>query len=300
MSLILLIRCCLLYLVSLPAGAQVSVNDATGAAVTLAGPAQRIITLTPHAAELVYAAGAGDRIVGVSAYTDRPAGAEKLPQVGDAMRTDRERIVALRPDLVIAWASGSAQSEVAALKRLGFPVYLSNPADLDDVATELEAIAKLTGTTEEAGRAIKAYRGHLAYLRASYADRGHLRVLYLISPWPPFTVSPKHIISQALALCGGETVFPKLDMPAAQVSVESIIARRPEVMIFGLSRGHDMAQVRQDWAGIDAIPAVHNGHLYGIDADLLHRPVPRLLEGVEQLCDTLDHVRSDGNGSSSW
>lgn len=189
------------------AGAEVNVRDDVGNTVHLATPAKRIVSLAPHMTELLFAAGAGERLVGAVEYSDYPPAAQKIPRVGGYSRLDLETIAALKPDLIVAWESGNSSSHVASLRHLGLPVFVSQPNRMEDVATLLERLAILAGS-EAVGKAEAGkFRQRLAGLRSKYANRPVVRTFYQIWKQPLKTVGQGQIIGDAIAICGGDNVF---------------------------------------------------------------------------------------------
>ncbi|ROR32050.1 cobalamin-binding protein [Inmirania thermothiophila] len=281
-----------LVLAALPAAA-VTATDDRGVTVRLAAPARRIVSLAPHATELLFAAGAGGRIVGAVEWSDYPPEARAIPRVGGYRALDLERIVALHPDLVVGWASGNG----AALTRLeaaGLAVFATEPRRLEDIAAAIEALGRLAGTEERAGEAAARFRARLAALRARWSGRRPVRVFYQVWDRPLITVGGPQIISRLIELCGGRNVFAQLAELAPTVTVEAVIAADPDAIVFGLREG------REGWAAFwrrfPFLRAVGRGHLIGLDADLLQRPTPRLLDGAERLCRALEAVRSAEGG----
>lgn len=271
------------------AGAELRVTDDTGAVVTLAAPARRIVSLAPHATELLFAAGAGERIVGVVAGSNFPPAAARLPVIGDVHALDLERIVALKPDLIVTWPYTTAP-QVAMLRTRGIPVFTTDPRTIDGIAVDLERLGELAGTREVAARAAAAFRAQIAAAARAASTKRRLRVFYQIWDAPLFTLGGGHLITQALAACGADNVFAALTIPAPTVSVEAVLAARPDVIVAGAD-----GAVRPPW--LDAwkrwreLPPVRDGNLFVVDANLLHRPGPRFAEGVAQLCAALDRAR---------
>jgi iron complex transport system substrate-binding protein len=272
--------------------AGVSVTDDEGATVTLAAPAQRIVSLAPHATELLFAAGAGDRVVGVLATSDWPPEAAAKRRVGDAHALDLERIVALAPDLVVTWPY-SAPEQVAALRARGVPVFITNPTTIAGIAADLERLGALAGTWPAATARAVEFRARLLRLSARDADARKLRVFYEIWNAPLYTIGGRHLISEAIRVCGGENVFASLALPAPGVSVEAVLDARPDVIVAGADRAVRPAWL-DDWKRWTTLPAVATGNLYTVDANLLHRAGPRFLDGVEELCAVLDQARTRG------
>ena len=271
------------------AAAPVAVIDAVGARVELAAPARRIVSLAPHATELLFAAGAGAQVMGVVAPADWPAEAAGLPRVGDSRAIDLERIAAMRPDLVVAWPY-VAPTQIEHLRNLGFAVYLSDPHTPDAIADDLERLGTLAGTRESALRAAATFRTRLAAVRARERGIPRVRVFYEIWHLPLYTIGGKHLISAAINLCDGENVFAALDLPAPSVSIEAVLAAAPEAIVAGTDGALRPAWLDM-WASWRSIPAVARGNLLVVDANLLHRAGPRFIDGIEQLCLALDRAR---------
>ncbi|RXZ43957.1 cobalamin-binding protein [Crenobacter cavernae] len=273
---------------SLAAGAAqaaVSVSDATGRTVTLARPATRIVALAPHTVELLYAAGAGARVVAAVDYSDFPPEAAKLPRVGGVTGFSLEVLLRQKPDLVVAWRDGLGPREEARLRSLGVPLYISRPLQLDDVAAEIAALGQLADTVPAAQAAASRYRARLAALRQRYATRAPVSVFYQIGQTPIFTVSNASFVGQMIEACGGRNVFGALKLPAPQVSAETVVAARPQVMLA------DDAATLEAWSRWTRLPAVAAGTRYTLPGDLVGRPGPRLVDGAEAVCATLEKAR---------
>ncbi len=273
------------------AGAEIAVKDDTGATVRLAQPAQRIVTLAPHMAETLYAAGAGAKLVGTVEYSDYPESVKAIPRVGGYSRLDLEAIAALKPDLIIAWLSGNAPAHIEKLRSLGFPIYVSQPNRLEDVASEIERVGALAGTRRVADAAAAAYRERLAALHKRYSQRPTVRTFYQVWKQPLSTVGGKQIISSVIRLCGGENVFESLETMAATVTVESVIAANPEAIV---ASGMDQARPEwlDDWKRWSSLTAVARDNLFFVQPQLIQRHTPRLLDGTEALCQHLETARS--------
>lgn len=276
-------------LVAVPAGAAVRVVDDTGATVALAAPATRIITLAPHAAELVYAAGAGARVVGVMKGSDYPPAAAKLPVIGDVAALDLEKIVMLAPDLIVTWP-WTTPAQVAWLRARGVAVFEADAHAIDGIATDIERIGTLSGTDAAARAAAMQFRTRVARLARDGRDGVPVRVFYQLSGAPLFTLGGRHLVSQAIARCGGENVFAELRIPAPQVSVEAVLAANPQAIIAGTDDARRPAWL-DAWSRWPALDAVRHHALFVVDANLLHRPGPRFVDGIAQLCGTLADAR---------
>ncbi|WP_409559331.1 cobalamin-binding protein [Accumulibacter sp.] len=272
-------------------GAEVSVVDDSGATLRLAQPAKRIVSLAPHLTETLFAAGAGERVVGTVEYSNYPPAAVNIARVGGYSQLDLERVTALRPDLIIAWQSGNTAAHVDRLRALGFPIYLSQPDRIEDVASEIERLGVLAGSAPVANRAAANFRQRLAGLQERYGGRPSVRTFYQIWKQPLMTVGGHQIISDVIRLCGGDNVFGKLETMAPTVSVEAVIAANPEAIVAsGMSESRP--EWLDDWLRWTSITAVARGNLFFVPPDLIQRHTPRLLDGAQLLCQHLETARS--------
>ncbi len=273
------------------ARADVSIVDDSGAKVTLAQPARRIVSLAPHVTELLFAAGAGARIVGAVDYSDYPDAAKQLRRVGSYAAFDLEAIVALRPDLVVGWSSGNPASQLDALRAVGLRLYLTEPRRIEDIPIHIEHLGALAGTVEVARASAGDFRARYKRLRQRYAGRAAVRVFYQIWDRPLMTVNGAHIISDVMRICGGDNVFASLAPLAAAVDREAVLAADPEVIIVS-----GMAAARPEevegWRRWPMLRAVKQDNVFFIQPDLLQRHSPRLLQGAEQMCADLELARS--------
>lgn len=272
------------------AQAQVAVRDDTGLTVRLAAPARRIVSLAPHITETLFAAGAGDRIVGTVDYSDYPEAARKIPTVGGYSRVNLESVLALKPDLVIGWESGNSAAHLEKLRALGMPIYITQPDRIEDVAHSIEDYGRLAGTADTADAAARVFRKQLAELKARYGSRPPLRVFYQVWKQPLTTVNGEQIISDAIRTCGGVNVFADLKGLAPNVSVEAVLAADPDVVV---ASGMDEARPEwlDDWRRWPQMKAVARGNLYFVPPGLIQRHTPRLLEGTRMLCEHLETAR---------
>jgi len=265
----------------------VSTVDDAGVRIELATPARRIVALSPHATELLFAAGAGGAIVGVVAGSNFPPLASRIAVVGDANAVDLERIVALAPDLVVTWPYTTA-AQLAAIRERGIRVFTSDPKTIDGIAQDIERLGILTGARDVAARSAAAFRGEIESARRHAPAPQHppLRVFYEIWGEPIYTIGGHHLISEAITLCGGQNVFAALGVAAPVVSEEAVIAARPQVIVAGAD---DARRPRwlDAWKRWPQIPAVRDARLRVVDANLLHRAGPRFARGVVALCDAL-------------
>ena len=273
------------------AQAELVFKDDAGQEVRLKAPAQRIVTLAPHAAESLYAAGAGDKLIGTVEYSDYPPAAKKVPRVGGYSRIDMEAVAALKPDLVIAWQSGNNLTQVDKLKALGLNVYISQPNKMADVADQLERLGQLAGTEAAANAAAASFRKRLETLQTANASKPKVRVFYQIWKSPLMTVGGPQIITDAIRLCGGDNVFGNLGQMAPTVSVEAVLEADPEAII-ATGMGDAKPEWLHDWDKWTRMTAVMRGNLFHINPDIMQRHTPRILDGAEKLCAHLDVARS--------
>jgi len=270
--------------------ADITVADDRGKAVTLRSPAKRIIALAPSVTELVYAVGAGDKLVGVARYSDYPPAAGAITQIGDASRIDIERVLSLRPDLVIGWKSGNHAADFERLEQFGFPVFMVEPETLGAIARSLRAVGILTGTTPGARRVAEEFESGVAKLRGRYGARARVRVFYEIWHEPLMTVNGRHMISDVIGLCGGANVFAGLSTLTPVVSLEGVIAVQPEVVLGGSSATTEEEFAAQ-WRRYEGFTKLRNVKALYVDPDWIQRQTPRVLQGAQTVCEHLDRIR---------
>ncbi|HWA13375.1 MAG TPA: cobalamin-binding protein [Burkholderiales bacterium] len=269
------------------ASAALEVVDDAGATLRLERPAGRIVSLAPHLTELAFAAGAGAHLVGVVRDSDYPPEARAIAQVGDAAGADYERILALQPELVLAWGSGNRRVVVERLRALGLPVLVLEPRRLADIARHVRLIGAAAGTGRQAQSVATAFERRVEVLRAAHRGAEPVGVMFELWHRPVMTVNGEHLISDVLRLCGGRNVFADLPHLAGEVSMEQVFARDPEVIVVG----SEAAGV-EDWKGFPSLGAVAGGHVYAVSADLITRQTPRTLDAVEAICAALGEYRS--------
>lgn len=265
-----------------------------GACGQVAAAPLRIVSLAPHLTELAYAAGAGDALVGTVEYSDYPQAARELPRVGDGWRVDTERLLALRPDLVLAWASGTPEDTIRRLESLDLRVATIPTYRLADVPAALRSIGRIAGTLAVAEPAAAAFETEMERLRARYSRQRTLSVFIQIDDEPLYTVSRRHVISEVVELCGGRNVFADLAQVAPPVAVEAVLARDPQVV---LSTDDTISNPAAYWRRWPSLAAVRRGTIYSMPADTLARSTPRLVEGVWATCEALRDARARIEGA---
>ena len=256
----------------------------------IASAAPRIISMSPHITELLFAAGAGDFIVGVDDASDYPAAAAGITRVGEATALDIEGLLKLEPTLIMLWDSGTPARPKAELARLHLNLYVTEQRHLDDIAAALIEFGRLAGTDSVAAAAAHAYRIGLGQLRHDYAARRHLTVFYQVWDRPLYTLSGAHVVSEVLSLCGGDNVFADLRPLSPQVDTEAVLARDPEVILVAAT-GADGARQVLAWSRFPSLRAVQRHHVFAVDPSLVNRMAPRILQGARQVCGALDAAR---------
>lgn len=266
----------------------ITVYDDDGKAVTLAKPAQRVISLAPHVTELLFAAGGGDKVVGAVSYSDYPEAAKLVPRVGDNRQVDMERLLSLKPDLLVIWRHGASERQIEQLRQLGIPMYHSEPKRLDSIADNVVKMGQLLGTEAAAQAAAKELRQKLAALRAQYGARSPVRTFYQVWDKPLYTLNGEHIVSDALKVCGGENIFAGQRITAPVVSVEAVLEADPEAVFATAEKDYGGVNL---WRPYKNLKATRQDNLFTIDGNLLNRAGPRMIAGTAMLCEKLEEAR---------
>lgn len=266
------------------------VTDDKGREVCLEAPAERIISLSPGATELLFAVGAGEQVVGAMAHSDYPEQAKDIPRIGSHQRLDMEAILSKAPDLIVAWASGNPAGQLEELEGHGATIYYSEPRALDDVAVALERLGRLTGQEARAEEVAAEYRGAIAALEEKYADAEPIRVFYEVWPEPLQTLNDEHLISRVANMCGGENIFGDLERLSPRVDRESVLEADPEAIFTGGSGEADESWL-ESWKRYEDMTAVKRGNLFFVPPSSIQRPTPRLIDGARVLCEELEEAR---------
>jgi iron complex transport system substrate-binding protein len=274
----------------LAASPAITVVDDSGRTLTLPHVPQKIISIAPGATEMLFAAGAGARVIATVEYSDEPAEARKVPRIGDSNAIDIERVVALRPDVVVMWEGGSNAGQVAQLERLGIPLYRHEVRKLADMPPSLRRLGALAGTQDTAKKAARDVEARLAQLAQTYGRGPQLTVLLEVWNRPIYTVGGSHMMTDSLRLCGARNVFGDLKQQGPAVDLEAVIARNPQVIVAVAPPG-----VARDWLNewkrYPTLQAVKNDALVPFEDTRLSRLGPSALDGTEVLCQALDRVR---------
>jgi len=248
----------------------------------------RVVTLAPHLTELVFAAGAGDSLVGVSAYSDYPPEVAELPVIGDAFIVDQERLAMLRPHMLLAWESGTPQHVVGELSKRGYRVEVIRTRSLEDIAVAIGTIGELTGFPAIASQAASQLRQGFSDLAGHYATADPIRVFYQIQKRPLYTINGDHYVSELIGLCGGQNIFSDLVNLAPLVAVEAVIERNPEILLVSSDSEGDALD---EWDRWPDLAANRYGNRFVMQADEIGRPTPRVLSAGRALCDALQRGR---------
>ncbi len=286
----------ILMLLAIPAwGAAVCEQDATGQSVCLDKPARRIVSLAPNITEMLFAAGAGNHIAGVDSYSTYPAATREIKTIGGFPNISVEALLALQPDLVVAWANVTSPQLIGKIESLGVKVFHLGQETIPDVAASIRTLGRLAGTETVADHNADAFMTRYTSLRDRYAGRAPVSVFFEIWHSPLFTVGGNHLAGQAIALCGGVNIFADQTLNVPKVGVEAVLARNPQVIV-STDRVGRTNDIEQRWKKLTMLDAVRNHHLVTVPDKLISLPTPRMLDGAEMLCEQLQAVRdSDPN-----
>ena len=270
--------------------AEVVVNDDLGNPVRLDQPASKIVSLAPHLTEIVFAAGAGEKLVGVVSYSDYPPAALDIPVIGSYNNINYEALVALQPDLVLVWNSGNGPELAERLKDLGLTVFVSEPKRLPDIARSVNKVGALSGTLPEAEQAAAEYLSRYESLLSDNSSKVPVNVFIELWHEPMMTVNGTHIISDSIELCGGVNIFADALPLVPRINVESVVRANPDVII-ATGMADERPEWLDNWLIWEDLSAVKSNSLHSINPDLIGRHSPRILQGVTQLCDYFDRAR---------
>ncbi len=287
--------CCslLLYALASPLSAGIVVYDDLDRQVVLAAPAKRVVALSPHLAELIYAAGGSEQIVATVDWSDFPEQAKSLPRVGSNNKINYEALLLQRPDLVLVWRSGNSADILEQLQSLGLTVYVNEPKQLSDIPKTLSRLGVLMGQEAVADRVAAQFRRDIEALGQQFQSDERLSVFYQIWDQPLMSLGRDHLVNDVLSLCGGQNVFADQAALVPRLSVESVLAVEPEVIIIAQYLSPESAFAL--WRQWPRMRAVAGDNLYSVNAYLLHRHTPRILEGAKELCQHLAAARANKN-----
>lgn len=251
---------------------------------------QRIVALAPHIVEMLFDIGAGDEIVGTVDFADFPKAALKIPRIGGYHGIQIEKILALKPDLVIVWKSGNKISDIEQMEKMGLNIIYSQPHKIEDVAQELRKLGKITNHEIQAEAVANRYAHKLKTLRQQYDNIAPMKVFYQLWPEPMRTVNKETLINQLIEVCQGENVFASNPTPYPQIGIENVIVAQPEIIILPDEKSNQEQPII-DWHKWPEIPAAKHNRFIRVNADLMHRFSTRMLEGIEDMCEKIDAYR---------
>ena len=269
-----------------------TVSDDLGRSVRVAAPPLRIVSLTPGATEMLFAAGAGAQLIATVEYSSEPLAARAVPRIGDVAAIDMERLVAARPQVVIAWPAGGNPAQRAKIAALGIPLYQQQLARLADLPGSLRRLGELAGTGTVAEAAAAALEARLRTLERTYGTAAGSRPpTVLLQAWnrPIYTVGGRHLMSDALGLCGARNVFADLPEPGPLIDTEAVIARNPDIILAASPPGEGAAWVA-DWQRFPGLAAVRNHRVVAFENQALSRLGPSVLDATEELCRAIARV----------
>jgi iron complex transport system substrate-binding protein len=262
-----------------------AVTDAAGRHVILPAPARRIVALAPHIVENLYSIGAGAQIVGAVDYSDYPAGAEKIPRVGGIAGISLERIVALQPDLVVGWQSGTDSRVIAAVDELAIPYYLDEIRSLEDLRRSLTHLGLLTGRSDGSVEAVRTLRlAVAAHAGTGYGERP--TVFLQLWDQPLQSVGAQHLLTDVIERCGGSSVTASVPGLAPRIELEAVLAADPDLIIV------ESTEQAGHWSRFPDLTALRADRIHAINPDLMHRPTLRLLQGMRVICKHIDEART--------
>lgn len=265
----------------------IHVVDDRGRSVTLVQPAQRVITIGPSVTELVYAAGAGDTVIAVDNASDYPVGATLLPRVGGLSALDLEKIIALRPDLIVVWNSGYRSGAVETMAAIA-TIYYADPKSLLDIAATIEKLGILTGRQNQANLVRQQFINEMATLQQRYRHRQPIPAFYQVWLQPLMSIGKTHSINSVMELCGVHNIFADSELIVPRIDIEQVLIRKPRMIIVTDEYNGDATKIYwQRW-----LPELQN-YTVSINSALLTRPTPRILQGTAQLCEFADKIRAE-------
>lgn len=252
----------------------------------------RVITLAPHATELIHAAGAGHTLVGTVSSSDYPESARQLPRVGDGILLNQERIITLKPTVLVGWLPSTAARQVEPLaRRLGARLTYSRPLSMRDIPAEVRRLGQLLGTERQAARSAGELDARIDELERRYASLSPVKIFIEVGERPLYTIGDDPLLNDALRLCSAVNVYAATDLPAPRVPVESVLVNQPGLIVVSQRTGSDASDARHRWSQL-GLTAALTGHIHVADPDALYRPGPRLIEATEALCEAVDAARS--------
>jgi iron complex transport system substrate-binding protein len=276
-----------------PTAAPIVLTDGLGRTVSLPAPAQRVVSLAPGNTEILYAIGAGPQVVGRDAYSDYPEEAKKATDIGGGFgELNTEVILAQKPDLVLA-SSLTPPEQLKALEGLGLTVFsVANPKDFPGLFDNIRLVAQLTGHTSQAEELIAGLQKRVAAVQEKLGTPANRPLVFYeldgTDPNAPWTPGPGSFVDRLITLAGGENLGSQLKSEWVQVSIEELIARNPQIILIGdATWGGVTLEAVKARPGWKTLPAIQNGQLFTFDDNLVSRPGPRLVDGLEAMAKLL-------------
>lgn len=271
-------------LLAVPHAHAATLPDMLGRPVTIPDGPLRLVSLAPSLTEIVFALGRGDWLVGVTEFSDYPPAAGSKPRIGGPMTPDLERVVQLRPDLVLATTEGNPRDKVAEITRLGIPVFAVKPDGYAGVLASIRTLGRLLRAEVEAAALSQEMERRTAAIRRAVGGRPRPRVLYLVWTDPLIAAGPSTFIHDLIGMAGGENVVRERAVPYPRLSWEEVLVSAPEVILVATHvGGGDRPLNGGGWNAWPSIPAVRTGRIIALPGDTIHRPGPRVVDGLERL-----------------
>ena len=288
----------LIFIPSVFSSSKLTVVDDSGATIRLKKPAIRIVALAPHIVENIYSAGAGDLLVASVNHADYPPEASSLPRVGGYNTFNIEAIAALKPDVIFAWQSGTPKHFIDKIKQLGIPLYLDEPSTMEEVANSIRNIGILTNRKNTAEITIKKYLNDLQQLRQINVAKTNVTVFYQVWHDPIYTINGQQIISDVLRICGGKNIYASEKIKAPIITIESLIARNPDIIISGSNHEKNVDPLHR-WKKWPNLTAIKHNNLFTVNADIVSRHTVRLIQGAHSVCENFDIARQNLHQNTS-
>ncbi len=264
-------------------------NNGTNLAINK--PVNTIITLSPHATELVYSAGAGEKIIATVDYSDFPEQAKRIPRIGNAYSINIEKIISLRPDIIIAWSEGNNLKEISKLQDLGIKFYFSKVKNFKSISEDIKNIGRIAGTKKVSENTAEEFNRKIKSLRITYSNKKKVSVFYQLWHNPLMTINKTHFIHHSIILCGGINIFANSPVQVPLVNVESVINAKPDILIAAYKDLPGKTNTVFNWTNNIPLTLSPDSDFFTLDPDLLHRPTIRLAKGTAYLCEILDKHR---------
>jgi iron complex transport system substrate-binding protein len=268
-------------------------TDALGRQVALDGEPERIVTLAPSLTEIVYFLGLGERVVGVTNFSSYPPEAKLKPKVGSYVNLNAERIISLLPDLVIGTSDGNQPAVIELIDRAGIPVFIVKPSNTREVIETIRDIGRICGVGDKANALARDLSLRVNRIVAKTVGLDRPVVFLQVSAKPIMTVNASTFSSDLIRLAGGRNMADREPITYPRVSIEEVIREGPDVIIVSsMDRGGEFERIKQQWLSLEMVPAAKTGRVYLVDSDLIDRPSPRIVEGLEILA---RHIHPDAD-----